>query len=392
MSYISVIQNFLEKLNQPSGIAAMASVGIHGILGLTLPYMPVFSREEPIDPQMVQLMALSPTELSRIPDLSLAPIPPYIYQQTPLKSGSLPLTPLNPPTNNLSNRSQSRLDPEALKRELARRLGGKVSRKIYPSPIWQRRRFTREDIEKVVDPSKSNFQPPTNPNTTVPVLESNPDPTKLPSIPSTDNNNPNQNQTTPPNQQPGGEIATTRGVEGENIKPDQPNSTNDPVSNDLLTLIQKRTPERLTIIGNYPKDACTNKLQGTTIYGIVVSPDTKILTIQLTKSAGSPILDRQAEEEIKSLRLANQTGNPKPYRVTVNFEYKEEACQVTNSPAPPEGNQTTPQPSDAIKPQETNPTPSQESEQTKPQETNPTSSQESEQTKPEPQASSSTVP
>ncbi|MGQ4646175.1 TonB family protein [Lyngbya aestuarii] len=95
MSYASFFQSLPEKLSQPTSIAVMASVGIHALLGLTLP--PLLSREKPAKPDAVQLMELTPLELSRLPQPSpslpslsnqLSPLPPF---------PPLPSSPLQPP-------------------------------------------------------------------------------------------------------------------------------------------------------------------------------------------------------------------------------------------------------------------------------------------------------
>jgi len=67
----------------------MASIGIHVVVGLSLPYLPSFSREKSPSRRTVQLTQLSPQEQSRLPQLSPPPLPPTTSTQIqPL--GALP--------------------------------------------------------------------------------------------------------------------------------------------------------------------------------------------------------------------------------------------------------------------------------------------------------------
>jgi len=81
-----------QKLAQPTAIAVIASVAIHAALGLSLPYLPLSSKEKPKPVRNVQLLDLKPEELSRLPPspLPLEPLPPSLNQQ--LK----PLSPSSP--------------------------------------------------------------------------------------------------------------------------------------------------------------------------------------------------------------------------------------------------------------------------------------------------------
>ncbi|MBV6626767.1 MAG: energy transducer TonB [Rivularia sp. (in: Bacteria)] len=68
MSYVSVLKNIPEFLSQPAGIAAIASVGIHGAIAFILPLMPVDSKpKEKASPASVGIMELSEAEQNRLP-------------------------------------------------------------------------------------------------------------------------------------------------------------------------------------------------------------------------------------------------------------------------------------------------------------------------------------
>lgn len=112
---------FSQKLLTPTGIAVMASVGIHGALAFVLPYMGDTSTQKPA-PKTVELVQLSPAEQSRLPQTALPsplgleqlqglnPIPGISTPYPPLPGlGGLPsnLSPVNPPFNSLANNTTS---------------------------------------------------------------------------------------------------------------------------------------------------------------------------------------------------------------------------------------------------------------------------------------------
>ena len=94
MSYVSVLKNIPEMLSQPTGIAAIASLGIHGAIALIVPLMPVnSSNSAKIDPsKAVPLMELSAADQKRLPQ------PPKI-SQIPLQQPQLPLQQQLPGSN-----------------------------------------------------------------------------------------------------------------------------------------------------------------------------------------------------------------------------------------------------------------------------------------------------
>ncbi len=106
MSYVSVLKNIPELLSQPAGIAAIASVGIHGAIAFILPLMPVDSKpKQKTSPASVGIMELSQAEQNRLPQkkgpqipglpqVSLQPglpLPNFAKGNTPL--GKLPIGP-----------------------------------------------------------------------------------------------------------------------------------------------------------------------------------------------------------------------------------------------------------------------------------------------------------
>ncbi|BAZ37972.1 hypothetical protein NIES4101_39020 [Calothrix sp. NIES-4101] len=92
MSYASFLKNIPEVLSQPTGIAALASLGIHGAIAFILPLMPVQSsksaKEASTTPKPVGLTQLTPAEQSRLPQQ--APLlQPGIQAQLPPLPGQI---------------------------------------------------------------------------------------------------------------------------------------------------------------------------------------------------------------------------------------------------------------------------------------------------------------
>ncbi|MEB3181838.1 MAG: hypothetical protein VKL59_22815 [Nostocaceae cyanobacterium] len=71
MSYVSLLKNLPDFLSQPAGIAAIASLGIHGALGFLLPLMPVDDNKgEAASQRQVGLMNLNAAEQARLPQVN----------------------------------------------------------------------------------------------------------------------------------------------------------------------------------------------------------------------------------------------------------------------------------------------------------------------------------
>ena len=100
MSYVSLLKNIPEIFSQPTGIAAIASLGIHGAIALIVPLMPVNSGQssKTDSPKAVGLMELSTADQSRLPQPpSTSPVALQqpqlpLQQQLPGANSSSPLT------------------------------------------------------------------------------------------------------------------------------------------------------------------------------------------------------------------------------------------------------------------------------------------------------------
>ncbi|MEH1841848.1 MAG: hypothetical protein V7L20_24745 [Nostoc sp.] len=101
MSYVSLFKSIPELLSQPIGIAAIASLGIHGAIAMIVPLMPMDSSKpkDTASSKTVGLLELSQADQSRLPQST----PQIGLQQLP------PIAPLSAPNFN----AQTLLPPVA---------------------------------------------------------------------------------------------------------------------------------------------------------------------------------------------------------------------------------------------------------------------------------------
>ncbi|MFN6468161.1 MAG: hypothetical protein RMY36_000465 [Nostoc sp. SerVER01] len=103
MSYVSLLKNIPEIISQPIGIAAIASVGIHGAIAMIVPLMPIDSSKpkETASSKTVGLLELSQADQSRLPEstpkVGLQQLPPIAPLSAPNFSAQSVLPPLAPP-------------------------------------------------------------------------------------------------------------------------------------------------------------------------------------------------------------------------------------------------------------------------------------------------------
>jgi hypothetical protein len=115
MSYVSLLKNIPEVFSQPTGIAAIASLGLHGAIALIVPLMPVNSSasSKTDSPKAVGLMELSTVDQSRLPQTPQTSQLALPQPQLPLQQ-QLPGTSLGSPLTNyppLQRESSNQLTP-----------------------------------------------------------------------------------------------------------------------------------------------------------------------------------------------------------------------------------------------------------------------------------------
>ncbi|WP_414565368.1 MULTISPECIES: hypothetical protein [unclassified Anabaena] len=107
MTYVSLLKNIPEILSQPTGIAALASLGIHGAIALIVPLMPVDSEQSQKStlPKSVGILELSQADQNRLPQTpGTSQSPVALQPQLPVQPGfsfqpQLPMQPQQLPPN-----------------------------------------------------------------------------------------------------------------------------------------------------------------------------------------------------------------------------------------------------------------------------------------------------
>ncbi|HEY9597477.1 MAG TPA: TonB family protein [Cyanophyceae cyanobacterium] len=381
------IKNAPQLLNQPTSIAVMASVGIHGVLAVALPYLPLASQEAPQAPQPIKMVQLTPTQQSRIPQLSPSPLPPLSNPLPTLSTLPTLPSPYSQPSTSGSSlynkiyplgklpsagRSQSPQSKTSRQQNPIKDLG------IVQAP--QRLRSRQEIISLLgqgsINKPATPLPPPPGsqttrqqgvPDRTVPVF-GQPRPPAIPTPERTapevanagspGSNSPTRTSTPTPSTSPTPSSLASQlrpiWQTPDSSNPETRNTTNEQAPrNDTTgpTSQPQAQTQRLALVGSYPRGACAQKLQGTAVYNVSVDANGRPSNVALMRSSGSPTLNEQASQQINARRFENKTGQPTSYLVSVNFNYDKEICPSAsgsqNSPEP----QTSPSPQNSPKPQ-----------------------------------------
>jgi TonB family protein len=147
---------------------------------------------------------------------------------------------------------------------------------------------------------------------------------------------------------------------GRSLQEDKTNTTDEEARKNYVNWVastKQVKPTELNIAGTYPKDACIKKLEGTAVYGVVANTQGRATNLELIKSSGYPVFNQQAKQQIQSRRFDNTTGQPKAYRVNVNFDYSSKICPSLSLPQAKEPQAKEPTPAPTTKPTETPKTP-----------------------------------
>jgi hypothetical protein len=226
MSYVSLLKNIPEILSQPTGIAAIASLGIHGAIALIVPLMPVNSSksQDSASAKTVGVLELSQADQSRLPQTP--DMPQVGLQPQPSLQAQLPLqTQLTPPNLGAQTTVLPPLPPSSMPLTLPPIPTGADNYRISSLPKGQSlRMIPRGDLRfdnSGFNATKRRFtssSPSFNdreiataskplPVDKLPELQSAPIPGDLPNtpspnlteIPTSDNNNPTPQTTQPGN-------------------------------------------------------------------------------------------------------------------------------------------------------------------------------------------------
>lgn len=100
-----------------------------------------------------------------------------------------------------------------------------------------------------------------------------------------------------------------------------------------LAKVRDIEPDKIEIEGTYPRDACIRRLKGTSVFGVVVNTKGEVVALDLIKGAKYPVFDRQTSKNLGDRTFDNESDRPKPYQVTVNYEYDSEICPSLTLPS-----------------------------------------------------------
>ncbi|WP_341527746.1 hypothetical protein WKK05_35580 [Nostoc sp. UHCC 0302] len=352
MSYVSLLKNIPDILSQPIGIAAIASLGIHGAIAMIVPLMPVDSSSKPKETsaKTVGLLELTPTDQSRLPQnpntpqVALQPQLPLQGQiSSPNFNSQSVLPPLPPTTANQfslpplpqssSNYRVSSLPTRQSLRMIPRgdlgfnTSGFKTSEKFSSSVVP---RLNDSDIkyeaskplpvselpelqpQKLPDDVLRDAQPPAVPQTN-PVITAQENTTPQTPQPSNDASQVAESQ---PQLAPIGQPlqgADKLALAGQSLPPFQAATTRNipelpsQVNESAIAQVNAYTDLRKIVRQEYPNVAekavirdtiSTDKptLQGTVLGVLVVDPDGKVLDIKFQNKSVSPELQLKARQ------------------------------------------------------------------------------------------------
>lgn len=345
--YSSKSETFTEIFRNPTVLAMIGSVGVHGVLVL-------FSTMKPADslPAPLRVISLDPgsstTDLNALlaPNNSL-PVPNGL---PPINLGDVPELSALPDISKFRNPSQSVFlgsDPSAI--DL-----GKLSIANPPQKSVlgaQGQQVFGLNLPK--SPSQSGANASQSP------LGGTLSSGQLSGVPQPDYSryalNPNQ---VPPNLTPGSSQIGRSSVLTAPYEPFSPSpspsvSPNPATSGNSAAPVRaaatawleaqsQASGQRISIqpgprlTAEYPASACNSKVQGSAIIAAVFSPDGSISkgdsAIQVLQSAETLALNRAAIAAVESYRLPSPSGISQAFNFTVDIPYSEAVCRAESTP------------------------------------------------------------
>jgi TonB family protein len=391
-SFPNILKSIPQKLAQPTGIAVVASVGIHALLGLSLPYLTLSSPDKPKPVRNVQLLELSPQELSQLPPPplpSMPSLPPALDKQLqPLSPNSPSSTLPSLPTPDFSFGDLpaiSGLPKTSAKRTVdPKQLGG-----IYDSPL-------RTDLaspkskEPALPPDRLGESSAKSPKTSFEIAKDSRIPTQsnLRAL-GRDLGGLTQNLEPAPlfQPQPGSlqssqqnsQIAANPGATGSPVSgqtppalPGQGNALDSNVVNDYQALLRQQAQlqqqeedwkqssqvegpvkELPILMGQYPQKAREAGVSaGSVQVNWKVDKDGNIIANSLNVIASSDqngVFDEEALAAVRRLKIP-ATGKEEAYKVRITFMDSSSPGEGTVSPATATQEKKTTEPSNSSQP------------------------------------------
>ena len=383
MSYVSILKSLPET--RSASLAILASLGIHGLLWVVIPFIPFSSQSiGPASQRTIGLVQLTPAELSRLPRAATPPIqlPAFATQPStlpplppPPEFNSLPQIPNG--TTNYKDLLNAPFQPQF---QTLAPLSAPFQNKTTPS---------KPDNQIKLVPFKFDNQlppPPPPPSSTPPAdsrmayvpikpaplpdfLRNSPSPT--PTTSGTESNTPTNIAPetaikTPPTTAPvvlpstGSRIPqrTIDELLARRAQLGQPSPARDANGSTLVALtedlrkwfteVNPTSWKKVALRPSYPQQACPGKLEGNASIVVLVNPQGNIINgPRLNKTTGYDILDRSAVAAVKEYRFKPKNDERRAYLFGVEYKPDKASCASTSQPTPATQNTATPQPTPA---------------------------------------------
>ncbi|PSB03089.1 energy transducer TonB [Merismopedia glauca] len=315
----SILGHFAGYFGRKSTLlAGLASISIHGLALILLSYISDFETTPSLElPSPIQVVALTPTEQSRIPTLvvprtSIDTLPAIFYQPV------FPIPPKRTQSDSLNLSVSLHPSPSpSPKLATPQPSPAKISDySLYRKPIFLGK------FPVTLSPTSS--PPPTS------EVETNPEPATTASpMSETPNNTHNWLENPLPQATPLIENDSTQLAFNSSNTSDEAGNTN--YQNWATRLeISSTKFQKVFVKGTYPEIACPKKLNGEVGVAVLIDPDKQPNYLEVIKSSGYKVFD---EEAITDAMAANfeQSVIGEPYIVIVKYEQDSGNCDVDDT-------------------------------------------------------------
>lgn len=344
-------QRLQDWRRTPSAAATLASLGLHGLILVALPFLAGIglSADEPEIRRPVPVVELTPEEQSRLPDFALSP-----PLELPSSSQALPNNNLlkTPATPNFSSSVPAPSSPSLL--------APPVPLFVPPPlpPITQIPSFSipfptlssrparpAAPAEPSPKPTQSPSASP-SPSPGANALEANPSPTvAVEPGPETPAASPEASPTARTQEQIREDLIARqqelRALYTYNATGTTVEDANVSFANWFYQTLGKKDEDydklqqgKMTL--SYPRMACPLKQTRSAVVGVVVDAENKIVAEpKVIQSSGYALFNQEALKAVESYTFENTTGAEQPYLITVTFEYSKEVCPAGLAPQQP---------------------------------------------------------
>jgi hypothetical protein len=350
MSYPALIQSLpspmRSALKDPFSVAAIASIGLHGLLWVLLPILPnsLAAPREPEIQREVGVIQLTPEELKRIPASELPRQPSVSLPQS-----AIPLTLPPRSLNQLPNQYSFSPLPTQPAIPYLPPLPPSFYIPSYTPPTFSLPplpplRSTTPPVRSgrsTPSPSPSTQATPTpQPRIEYPNLTGRASTTQLDLQVS-----PRPSVSASPTAPPQTLAEANRQLQERyrqlltyNAQGTRQEDGNTAFGAWFYQELGRRSLSDLvseTINAIYPREACVLQRSAQVVYGVVVNSDDKISgDPRKLLSSGFPIFDQRALEVLQAHTFNNSTDADQVYQVNIRFEYSGQVCPATTAPAP----------------------------------------------------------